>query len=1052
MATTSSVAAPAITPAAKVTAVRVEDESSIGRSYSKKAEVVKGLGAERRKLRTTTWRDAYGIGSTTPSTLESFTLAKVNLATCTKEDLLAYLKNTWDLTTTLFAALADDSVLYAVPDKLRRPLIFYSAHPAALYANKMHQAGLMDHVHPYWQKLFETGVDEMSWDDMDVMQDEDFAWPTVAEVVTFRASVYDAVVAVVNGMPYHPRDVPITMDSPYWSLVMGFEHERIHLETSSVLIRQLPLASVVTPPGWRTAPSFALEAPEAAPANGLVAVPEGVASIGKPRDYPSFGWDNEYGHRDVHVPAFAASKFLVSNAEFLPFVMAGGYVEKRWWVSEAGDDEGWRWRCYRNATHPSFWVAPAHPDFERFHGGKPDYPYQKDDGNAAAAGTDPAWKLRTMFEIVPVPWDWPVEVNYLEAAAFLRWKAHNENAAAAAAGGAPCKSRVAYRMPTEAEYHMIRSDPAPYPAATAGRANADGVAWGKDIGVSAAAAEALAAGRGARVSRLGAAAGAAGAAAGAPLTGEAAYGRVLLPSGATVDGASAEEAASRAAVASAAGSSGGPGALDVALQPSCPGNVNMRWQSTTPVDFYPPSSAGFHDPHGNVWQWVEDHFAPLPGFEIHYMYDDFSTPCFDGWHTMILGGSWVSTGELASSFARYHFRRHFFQQLGFRYVRIEEGKEAYPGQDTVTNIWECGSAVSTGITNGYTKPADKFPFPTSSPSSATAAVAATATSTVAAAAGAEAAAAGAAAGPSTAAAAGGDSGAVSIDGALAYPARLAQLAAAAVTEAAGGDAAAVASAKVLHIGCGVGGGSIALVQAGFGRVVGVDASEPAIRHARVIQHHGQYEYERVREGVLTDTTLIRVPVAPGDRARITYVLHAPASADEGAGTLAGVCKSPEVLACGPYDAVVIDDQLTKQTQPLELLAGMAGLFAGAPHAWSGVVVVASANAWDPAVTPRNSWMGGFKMNGEDMPTLHLLKYNMRRQGFTFARAVDLPRLTRATARSYALDILEASVFTKTATGSTGSSSGSPTTTTTGTGSCGCGGGAGAAAGGASATA
>lgn len=143
MATTSSVAAPAITPAAKVTAVRVEDESSIGRSYSKKAEVVKGLGAERRKLRTTTWRDAYGIGSSTPSTLESFTLAKVNLATCTKEDLLAYLKNTWDLTTTLFAALADDSVLYAVPDKLRRPLIFYSAHPAALYANKMHQAGLM---------------------------------------------------------------------------------------------------------------------------------------------------------------------------------------------------------------------------------------------------------------------------------------------------------------------------------------------------------------------------------------------------------------------------------------------------------------------------------------------------------------------------------------------------------------------------------------------------------------------------------------------------------------------------------------------------------------------------------------------------------------------------------------------------------------------------------------------------------------------------------------------------------------------------------------------
>ena len=56
---------------------------------------------------------------------------------------------------------------------------------------------------------------------------------------------------------------------------------------------------------------------------------------------------------------------------------------------------------------------------------------------------------------------------------------------------------------------------------------------------------------------------------------------------------------------------------------------------------------------------IEDHFAPLPEFEIHFLYDDFSTPCFDGWHTGIMGGSWISCGNLASNFARYHFRRHF---------------------------------------------------------------------------------------------------------------------------------------------------------------------------------------------------------------------------------------------------------------------------------------------------------------------------------------------------------------------------------------------------------
>ena len=35
---------------------------------------------------------------------------------------------------------------------------------------------------------------------------------------------------------------------------MGFEHERIHLETSSVLIRQLPVHMVSKPPSWQYGP------------------------------------------------------------------------------------------------------------------------------------------------------------------------------------------------------------------------------------------------------------------------------------------------------------------------------------------------------------------------------------------------------------------------------------------------------------------------------------------------------------------------------------------------------------------------------------------------------------------------------------------------------------------------------------------------------------------------------------------------------------------------------------------------------------------------------
>jgi formylglycine-generating enzyme required for sulfatase activity len=59
---------------------------------------------------------------------------------------------------------------------------------------------------------------------------------------------------------------------------------------------------------------------------------------------------------------------------------------------------------------------------------------------------------------------------------------------------------------------------------------------------------------------------------------------------------------------------------------------------------------------------------PYLGFECHPVYDDFTIPTFDDKHNLIKGGSWVSCGNLASVYARYAFRRHFFQHAGFRTV------------------------------------------------------------------------------------------------------------------------------------------------------------------------------------------------------------------------------------------------------------------------------------------------------------------------------------------------------------------------------------------------
>lgn len=98
--TSGGAGAPVAAPVRVATvAVRVEDDTSIGRSYSKRAEVVKGIGAARRALTSTTWHDAYPAEERTVT--ESLTLGSMHLSKCSREDVLAYFRNTWNLTTTL---------------------------------------------------------------------------------------------------------------------------------------------------------------------------------------------------------------------------------------------------------------------------------------------------------------------------------------------------------------------------------------------------------------------------------------------------------------------------------------------------------------------------------------------------------------------------------------------------------------------------------------------------------------------------------------------------------------------------------------------------------------------------------------------------------------------------------------------------------------------------------------------------------------------------------------------------------------------------------------
>lgn len=97
-------------------------------------------------------------------------------------------------------------------------------------------------------------------------------------------------------------------------------------------------------------------------------------------------------------------------------------------------------------------------------------------------------------------------------------------------------------------------------------------------------------------------------------------------------------------------------------------NTNLKNGSQSPVNEFKPNSKGFYDVLGNSWEWTMDYFSALPGFKIHPLYEDFSTPCFDGRHNVIMSGSFISTGDQASYFSRFHFRPHFLQHASFRLV------------------------------------------------------------------------------------------------------------------------------------------------------------------------------------------------------------------------------------------------------------------------------------------------------------------------------------------------------------------------------------------------
>ena len=431
-----------------------------------------------------------------------------------REEIRSYFLQTSALYETIFALLKEDEVFYQKSEPTRHPMIFYFGHTATFFINKLILAKVLTaRINPEYESIFAIGVDEMGWDDMETAH---YQWPDVSEVRAYRDQVKALVCELIDTLPL---TLPITQESPFWVILMGIEHERIHIETSSVLHRQMPLASItsvkVLQPCTQDTP---------APENLLVSMKGGMITLGKEPDHPLYGWDNEYGRKQERVAPFEVSKYLVSHAEYLPFVEEGGYETLSYW-----DEEGRQFLQHGKAKYPTFWIPDGDGGFD----------------------------LRVLDRTIPLPLSWPVEVNALEAMAFCRWKSEKEGSS--------------YGLMSEAQWYHLYHD--------------------------------------AQI-------------------------------------------------------------RDVPEFDDSQANINFaQFASPCPVDQF--GFGALYDVVGNVWQWTRTPMDGFDGFEPHPIYDDFSTPTFDGKHTLLKGGSFASSGNALMQHSRYAFRRHFYQHAGFRYIRTD---------------------------------------------------------------------------------------------------------------------------------------------------------------------------------------------------------------------------------------------------------------------------------------------------------------------------------------------------------------------------------------------
>ncbi|HWY86202.1 MAG TPA: ergothioneine biosynthesis protein EgtB, partial [Gemmataceae bacterium] len=279
--------------------------------------------------------------------------------------------------------VVEDYGIQSMPDA--SPVKWHLAHTAWFFETFV----LTDHLgdyrpfHPQFKFLFNSYYDAVGprWSRPERGL---LSRPTVAEVFSYRGYV-DQHMERLWPKAHGESKVRETV-------LLGINHEQQHQE---LMLTDLKHAWSGNPlhPVYRQAISKSGNVPAA----DWRAFPEGITWIG--HEGPGFAFDNEAPRHRVFLHGFALANRLVTNADYVDFMRAGGYDRPELWLSD-----GWAARQAHEWTAPLYWRAE---------------------------GSD--WSAVTLGGIRPLHGEEPVcHISYYEADAFARW------------AGA--------RLPTEAEW------------------------------------------------------------------------------------------------------------------------------------------------------------------------------------------------------------------------------------------------------------------------------------------------------------------------------------------------------------------------------------------------------------------------------------------------------------------------------------------------------------------------------------------------------------------------------------------------------------------------